>query len=109
MFYAGETVRIAASAQNWDGSPVTPGSGSTVEATIHYGSRGDVRIALEDQALAWDAGRQHWYYDWQTSGFDPGAYRVEVRIVGPGESRSVGVRTIRLHDPDPEEVNALRM
>lgn len=75
--YVGETIRISATATDFDGSTaLDEGDIDDVEITI-YDPDG---VEIQQDLMLWDADQSHWYYDWDTEGVDAATYRLKVRV-----------------------------
>lgn len=62
--YDGATVRIKATATDYDGNAVTS-SGVTSAVVSIYDQSGN--YAVTNAALTWNATTSYWYYDWQNA------------------------------------------
>lgn len=86
MAYAGETARIISRAKDFHQEPITDQTpGITVTVDVHDAEGTPV---VDGEAMSWDATGNadgpYWYFDWDTSGRDPGGYRTKVTYTGGG-------------------------
>jgi hypothetical protein len=76
--YAGETIRVATTAVDFDSSTPIVDS-DVVSATIEIFDGQDL---LVNESLLWNPDLSEWYYDWDTTGVDPGSYRARLKLSG---------------------------
>jgi hypothetical protein len=92
--YAGETVRILANVDDWDGTPMSPASveGVSVFISNKYGD-----TLVEGGEMEWVPQEAQWQYSWNTPD-EGGVYSVEV-IFAASDGTSVDVRKVTLSSP----------
>jgi hypothetical protein len=91
--YAGESVRIYADADDWDGTPMSPADADLVTVTItnKYGE------TVETGVMTWNNDEGRWLYTW-ASPVEAGAYSIQVTLADADET-SIGVRKVTLTSP----------
>lgn len=76
--YAGELSKIIHTATK-DGVALLPADVTAVYVTIYNAALAE---EVAETTMSWDADQARWQYLWDTTGVDPGTYRVRVRIAG---------------------------
>ncbi len=94
--YAGEFLTIVHSAVAEDESPVTDLDVESVTIAIVLGSE----VIESETPMTWDDDTQQWEYGWDTTGLDPGWYRIQVWITDISGGRVWEYHTFRLA-PNP--------
>jgi hypothetical protein len=95
-YYVGDTIEIAAGANDFDGNPVSS-STATARLSIHeIGGEGE---PVADAEM--DFTGAGFTYIWNTLGVAAGGYRAQVTLDVQGR-KSVEVRPVVLADPDPD-------
>jgi hypothetical protein len=77
--FVGETVRVKTSAKDYDERALTDEEVTAAKISI-YDS--DNTVVVDDADMAYDATSLFWYYDWDTTSADPGAYRAKCTLTG---------------------------
>lgn len=77
--YDGSTARIEATAVDFDGNTIVPGTINSTVVNI-YDTTGN--YAVTNAVLGWNPAGSYWYYDWQNA--LPGVWYVEVTFISTG-------------------------
>jgi hypothetical protein len=78
--YVGETTRIKSEGTDFDGEPLT--DTNVTSATLTVVLKSDLSVVVDEEDMTYDDDLEYWYYDWDTSGQDAGAYKARVTYLG---------------------------
>lgn len=81
--YAGETTRIKSTGLDFDGTSLT-NLNVNIASVVIKNKLDSTTVATAN--MAWDTTHAYWYYDWDTTSVDSGAYRAKVTFTGAGFS-----------------------
>jgi hypothetical protein len=97
-YHVGETCRIEITSSDWGGVAHTP---DTASVSLTINGEDDFK-PVEAAEMDYDAPSATWFYNWDTADLSPGVYWCEAWVIGSDGAKGVGVRAIRLQDPDRE-------
>lgn len=90
--YAGELTKIVHTATK-DGVALAPADVDDVWISIY---NADLTELMAETTMTWDSAQSRWQYLWDTTGIEPGTYRVRVRIEGVDGGSVWEYRRVRL-------------
>lgn len=78
--YVGETTRLKSVGTDFDGEPLT--DSNVTSATLTVVLKSDLTEVVSEEDMTWDEDLAYWYFDWDTSGQEAGAYKARVKYLG---------------------------
>lgn len=90
--FVGETVRVYGALTTWVGAEASEVDVASMDLAV----TNDSQATVYEQAMDYDSDESRWVAQWDTTGVEPGTYRLQMTSVDLDGAISVDIRTVKL-------------